>query len=274
MRVTNARVDHPELISPPKVEKSLGEGKRRVHFNNQVRVRKITNLACIDEATKSNLYYSLGDHSTFKDKARSVTENVQSKDEKDKTSNSYSRVLFRIFTECCKSSDLRIEEEDKLALEHWVALGHCRRGLERWCIPSMDSERRARRSVSIRAVVEMQSLLLDGVKMCDRPDLMARVYETLTGPAKRYAKILGEADAAAVRKKETDFTMAERYVHREPIICDDQEKRQYVKSCTRMAIRSPPGSGLRRAQSCRRLVTQSSFRGISRSDSMRLRNVA
>lgn len=274
MRPTATSIDHPELL-PTQEETKAPSPVPRVSFCRAVRVRRIPNASDFDDATTSSLYYSVDDHVAIKDRARSVTQNVAQKDRLDLTSNTYSRVVFRIFQECCKGSDFRISEQDKAALEHWVALGHCRRGLERWSIPPMDSERRARRSVSIRAIVEMQSKTLDdGSRISDHPELMARVYETLTIPAKRYARIMGEADAAATRKKETDFTMADRFVNKEAIICADANKRQYVKSCSRMVIRSAPAHGMRRAQSCRRLVSQSSSRGIRRAESLRFNNVS
>ena len=240
---------------------------RRVRFHKKVYVKNIACLDDMDAAVVDNMYFTDEEHTEFKSGAKKTARAVERKDRDDESPNTYSRVLDRIYSECSKPlEEAAFAEDDKRALEHWVALGHCRRGLERWAVPSHDKERKIRRDVSIKSVIDVQDKVVNGQSVRDQPELIAKLYSSLTEPSRVFARIMGEADAAAVTKEETYFSQSDKVVSKDAIVCELGKKRVYVKSSSRMAV---PTRDLRRAGSCRKLVTQASQRHLTRTNSSR-----
>jgi len=53
----------------------------------------------------------------------------------------------------------------------------------------------------VRTVVESQHAILNGIDMRENPDALAQLYEQLSLPAKRFARLMGDADRASAKEQ-------------------------------------------------------------------------
>ena len=145
-------------------------------------------------------------------------------------------------------------------------VGQCQRGLDSLVVPQVDAQRRSRRKESIANLIEKQKALKDN------PTVLAKLYAATTESSKRFARIIGQADEAAV----------DAYLHSDLVVdgttrsatenggndtnkCNGkreskQDDRFYVQSRSRIAV---PARGNRRVQSARRMAVQASIHTLT-----------
>ena len=109
---------------------------------------------------------------------------------------SYEKVLLRIYRSCLEGQRHSFADQEKL--EHWVSLGHARRGLERYVVDVIAQERSERRFQLQRSIFFVQEKCRNqGLSEVQEAGLIRLASEKLSKPSVAFAKVLAEADAIA-----------------------------------------------------------------------------
>jgi hypothetical protein len=171
----------------------------RVHFSNdadehnsvQVSIHGICSLSDFTRAEKAAAWYQSYEYGRIKQLAKSTARGIRDRESNTKIMEcTYSSVLEAAYISTLDSKT-NISENDMVYLEHWTAVGHSRRGLERWSIPAMEDSRRKHRASAIKSVMEMQ-------RACQfEPEMISQVYKKKSKSAGRFAALMGQADQAA-----------------------------------------------------------------------------
>ena len=161
--------------------------KRRVHFSTETpETHVVENFTNFDDTTQEELFSKRPEIARMKMEAKRIADRVY--DEADQ--NSYAGVIRTVYASCCSSGSV-LSADDRDLLSAWVRAGECWRGLERWCIYDHDADRRTRRQRVLRMVTG------PGAKERSA-GMLADMSKLLSEPATRFARVLGEADAAAI----------------------------------------------------------------------------
>ena len=284
-----AEIKANETPKKKKKKTKKSKSKRRVHFHPDdsehdvvvEEVHHVDNVLNFAREVQDSMYTRRGGMATLKYEARMVAKQVQSSDRKldycgDTTT--YSQTMLRAYKSCSSSSSssnnnnneetpttTNMSPEEKLIFNLWVSSGESRRGLERWCIPSLDYEVRTHRSKSIETIVKLQSKTVDGVRLKDIPEVMAEIYSRLCEPSQRFARAMGEADAAAAgqgktrkNKQATEEEEEEEKKEEKTRKTKEALRGSYVQSRGRVLVRNNSGRqgsrrGLRKQVSRRRM---------------------
>ena len=182
---------------------------RHARFNNtkndavHVTIREIGSLFDFTRSEKIALWYQPSDYHNMRQTAKSTARSIRDHEPNGSASNakySYSRVLLAIQKSTIEQND-EMSATERSHFELWIKSGHSRRGLERWSVPTLDLSRREHQTTVTRSVIKMwhqkckceDPLLLD-----DAGDRIALAYSKMSRPACKFARLMGQADQAAV----------------------------------------------------------------------------
>ena len=184
----------------------------RVHFSKdaendsvQVSIHGICSLSEFTRAEKAAAWYQFSDYRNIKQMAKTTARGIRDRESDTQLMEySYSSVLEAAYISTINSND-KISEKDMIYLEHWTAVGHSRRGLERWAIPAIEDSRRKRRASAIKSVMEMQRVCQFEAEAMgyDRPEMIALVYKKASKSARKFAALMGQADQAAASSEQS-----------------------------------------------------------------------
>lgn len=205
--------------------------KRQVYFAESTSVRPINNRHDIDEDTKNRLYCSSTELKKFRMDATKVAQSIFDKETDTCNPRSYSKVFWQTYKSCSMVDNIDdVPTTLTDSVERWAKRSKSRRGLEKWSIPELNEDRKAAKMKAIRLVVRMQSRTVCAFDLSENPDMLARVYQRLSAPAKKYARLLALADAKAAdennkkeqtEKRDDDATKACSHDDKE---LDDKER--------------------------------------------------
>ena len=256
--------------------------KRTVRFASGVRVKTIKSCKSMDAATKSNVYCGRHEMEKVRKGALAVAQAVYEKDQILADSNCYSFTMWEAYEACVRASESgndQVSPEDSEAIQRCndrIRQSGSRRGLERLTIPALSRARREIRKKAVRSVLWMQEQTVEGVPLRENPEIMAHVYEQTSRPAKLYARVLGEADEAAVQHKSQKKAKKEKKHHKHEKK-EDEEKKKKRKQTTkshkdttketksRKQMKKSKSEKLHASRECRLVQREISPKRISRS---------
>lgn len=253
-------------------KKRLQQQRQRVRFSDSVNVRCVQK---VDHSIKTTMYNSGEELKVFKKHAKKAAFAVYDQDESKLTPCCYSYSLWEAFDSCVRAVSRNspgVPGRVVDALEFWVSSCLPLRGLEKWVVPALCFQRTLHRRKAIRAVLLMQSKKIDGIKLQNHPEVVAKVYGRLSEPSKLYAKLIAKSDAAAAvcgapesedeenqpllqNRESTDITAFNRKRERPP----------YVTSQCRVGFHAVTraGSSLSSRTPFNRVCSQSLDRGVA-----------
>jgi hypothetical protein len=184
--------------SPPEIKKT----SRRVRFTEpSVSLLIDCPLASeMSEQEKGELWWRKKDFRHFRMASSTLCRSMRSRPKACGSNESYPEVLRKIYEHCCASKVHKsTAEENQGLLVTWAKNGVCRRGLELHILPSLYRERGNRRDLLVSGVLRLQSQANpdnDALAEDDLAEKMMRCSETISLPARRFARSLALADEA------------------------------------------------------------------------------
>ena len=176
--------------------------RKRVRFSATNSVQLIENRADLDIETVHNMHWSRFELKNFKKHAEYVS--MCAFDDEILVSSSglptYSLAMWEAYQSCTRTIVVprhQVPTRKVANLEHWVDQHTTRRGLERWIVPAFHDEMSIRQQKAVQSVLKMQSKCEGVVSLRDKFDVIAKIYEQYSKPSKLFAKLMGDADAAA-----------------------------------------------------------------------------
>lgn len=160
--------------------------------------------ASLSAADKETMYYSGDDLRDIRDAASALVQRVR-KNKDLENQASYTSVVRRIYETCLQQSVPN--SADIKLLVHWDKHRPSRRGLDPYCVSTVSSSRRKRRSQAMKAVIAAQEESKD-ISPDARAEILRTVSEKRSKASKVYARVLGITDAAV--SKEIDQTKPKR----------------------------------------------------------------
>ena len=132
-------------------------------------------------------------------RGQDVIDSVQNGDEiwSQARKHSYAATMSRVWTLCRRGKDL--SPALKMELQFWTSIGHSRRGLEKYILTKVQSERQRARRRHTEAVLFVQAQCWKKRMNCESSGRLLRVSsEKFSRSAVTFAIVLAEADAGAV----------------------------------------------------------------------------
>ena len=130
--------------------------------------------------------------------ARHIAAGIR-KDEPISDESSYIGVLERVYNSCLLECTSGPSNEDLTRLEHWTRVAHSRRGLERLSIPVAGHQRIQTRKASVKDIVKFQHSVGPHFDPDQKAEMIRMRSLTWSHVSRRYAAIMGHADAVAVQ---------------------------------------------------------------------------
>lgn len=176
------------------------------------------------------MYYTGDDLREFRDAASALVKRVR-KNQDLENHSSYTSVIQRAYETCLQQS-VPSAADIKL-LVHWDIHRPSRRGLDGYCVSSVNASRRERRLHAMKAVIQAQDRAKE-ISPEARAELLRTVSEKRSKVAKVYARVMAIADAAAA--KEIDQTTPKRPFE---VLDDIEECRPRKRLCSSQAMSRP-----------------------------------
>lgn len=166
--------------------------KRCVSFNDLVIVHPCP--SSIENQPVSVFWETPEDLDEMKANAKALSASIANRAAVNYQHFSYKNVMERIYRHAISKTSLRSTptREDRNGFYTWINLGHSRRGLERWSIPSVGKHKQIQRSLLVNHVLNVQRAF---------PDVSTRtlrkVSEVFSIPATLHSLAMGKADEKA-----------------------------------------------------------------------------
>jgi hypothetical protein len=132
--------------------------------------------------------------------ARNVAAGVR-KCEPSSDENSYGGVIERVYNSCLHGIGRGPSKKDVKLLELWTRVAHSRRGLERWSVPKSGEQRSETRKALVQEIVRFQHGIDPHLDVDEKAEMIRTRSRALSHASRRYATIMGQADAKAVRSE-------------------------------------------------------------------------
>lgn len=136
------------------------------------------------------LWYSRLDFKNMKFICASLVTQVAKIEQRVKDEQSYRSVILRVYDHCCEASHISAAD-DKL-LKMWIERSKTRSGLERLSIPEINHDRRHRRQVLMKTVLEVQNCHKAG-SAHSRAELLRRASVSASRASRLFAWQLANA---------------------------------------------------------------------------------
>eukprot|EP00567_Pseudictyota_dubia_P002770 CAMPEP_0197449096 /NCGR_PEP_ID=MMETSP1175-20131217/20136_1 /TAXON_ID=1003142 /ORGANISM="Triceratium dubium, Strain CCMP147" /LENGTH=292 /DNA_ID=CAMNT_0042981103 /DNA_START=121 /DNA_END=999 /DNA_ORIENTATION=- len=204
---------------------SSGEGSfEEAEVRNGVRSQMMCLLKPSSEmssAEKFDVWWQDSDFAHFQGTAQFISAEIRRQTSSSPQTSpaakkpSYANVLGHALEACRQEADavpLNRDDHEELSnplpkrtqtyLTHWSMVGHSRRGLERWSVPTRMEHFKAHRISTIQAVLEAQDrvrlLASTSVPINDGDEVIGAASRRRSRSARMFALAMGMADAAAV----------------------------------------------------------------------------
>ena len=201
------------MVKAPSLSLKVAKKRRRVSFAKGSNESEVgfqvkwipSNVSAQD---KQRMHCTKKEKKNMRKMAREVADEVYTHDKPHRATImdcpppnaiAYTPVMLRAFESCRHSNPLNQKELHRLI--HWVATGHSRRGLEKLSVNGLSENMGNYRRKAIQTVIEMHATAMANHGYLSRAtqDSISNTYRKFSDPSKKFAALMGYADAEAVQ---------------------------------------------------------------------------
>eukprot|EP00565_Helicotheca_tamesis_P000103 CAMPEP_0185735248 /NCGR_PEP_ID=MMETSP1171-20130828/24696_1 /TAXON_ID=374046 /ORGANISM="Helicotheca tamensis, Strain CCMP826" /LENGTH=190 /DNA_ID=CAMNT_0028405471 /DNA_START=21 /DNA_END=593 /DNA_ORIENTATION=+ len=169
--------------------------QKRVRFANQPGIEIIPSRCDFSIEERNDLWWKREDYFIFSQSVDSICREVRRLD--------YASCLVNALDSVTEKTEDPSQLKALIGLVQWCTHGHCRRGLEMYSNLAYFAAREQTKELARRSVVDEQNRQRELFGETDAA-MIRRLSEEATRSSRRFASMMGTADAAAAHESKTD----------------------------------------------------------------------
>ena len=196
------RVRRRRLVVPTERRRQRDQ-PRKVRFSSCVQIRHVERITAMKDLSRGTVFCAQREINSYRVNAIRIARQVFRDEQDAADTQAYSYTMCEAYDLCRHAGQLsELPKQLRSNFQNWVQKGDDRRGIERWCIPDLETDQEEMRGKAVKSVLRMQEReMQQHTENISKEEVIARVYQSMSQQATLFANLLAEADAIAAKRE-------------------------------------------------------------------------